>query len=185
MTTGPSPKRIKRAYPTICHPNKPHLTKGLCNSCNHYWVKTRDAPQTERAKLLCEIVAGHDARKAEVAAQWDAERRAHRHGKDPGKRYHKTRNETLRWRYGITQSEYDAMLAAQDGVCAICRKLPNPNRQRQILYVDHCHTTGKIRGLLCPKCNTFVGFLDTDGGLLDRVMEYAARGRDDRPTLHQ
>ena len=57
----------------------------------------------------------------------------------------------LRKRYGITVEEYDALLAAQDGCCAICRK---PPREGSRLYVDHDHETNQVRGLLCPSCNT-------------------------------
>jgi hypothetical protein len=48
------------------------------------------------------------------------------------------------------------MLAAQGGVCAVCRKL-NPDRLGRRLHVDHCHETGRVRGLLCTLCNNAIG----------------------------
>lgn len=52
-------------------------------------------------------------------------------------------------RYGITSEEYDHMLDMQDGRCAICRRSPRSKH----LAVDHDHTTGHVRGLLCDRCN--------------------------------
>lgn len=66
--------------------------------------------------------------------------------------------------YGITVEQYDAMLAAQGGLCAICRK-PEVRKLRgrvARLVVDHCHATGKVRSLLCHRCNTAIGWLEPD-----------------------
>jgi hypothetical protein len=54
--------------------------------------------------------------------------------------------------YGVTEEEYRALLDAQEGRCAICRRRPVNRR----LAVDHDHNTGKVRGLLCYTCNHFV-----------------------------
>lgn len=67
-------------------------------------------------------------------------------------------------RFGISLAEYEAMLAQQNHACAIC-KLPErapawKQRKPRMLAVDHCHTTGKIRGLLCFRCNTVVGHIE-------------------------
>jgi hypothetical protein len=64
-----------------------------------------------------------------------------------------------RYRYrqtglGVTADDYDAMLIKQGGLCAICR-LRGEGKKR--LHVDHCHSTGKIRGLLCFPCNFALG----------------------------
>jgi hypothetical protein len=60
----------------------------------------------------------------------------------------------LRWRlkskYGITIEQRDAMFDKQGGVCRICGALPPPDRY---LHIDHNHTTGQVRGLLCYTCN--------------------------------
>lgn len=60
------------------------------------------------------------------------------------------RNWQLRNRYGITTDQYDDMLAAQGGTCAICGRPPKNRR----LYVDHDHDNGRVRGLLCASCNS-------------------------------
>jgi hypothetical protein len=60
---------------------------------------------------------------------------------------------------GVTDAEYVTMLAAQHGVCAICGNTPKTRR----LDVDHDHRTGRIRGLLCHRCNralpTWIGLV--------------------------
>lgn len=63
------------------------------------------------------------------------------------------RRNTLR-KYGITPAQYHSMAKRQAGLCAICGEQPEG-----VLYVDHCHASGKVRGLLCRDCNFAIGFL--------------------------
>lgn len=76
-------------------------------------------------------------------------------------------------RYGITLEEYNALNESQNGKCAICGNYPSEGRNKDSrLAVDHCHETGKIRGLLCQKCNTGIGLLgDTKESLL-KALKY-------------
>lgn len=60
--------------------------------------------------------------------------------------------------YGITIKQHDDMLEAQGGKCAICG-CPPEQSTKGALAVDHCHTTGKVRGLLCGNCNAGIGHL--------------------------
>lgn len=76
-------------------------------------------------------------------------------------------------KYGITEEDYAAMLARQGDVCAICGGT-EPGGKR--LAVDHCHTSGRVRGLLCTPCNTALGKLgDTVEGLR-RALTYLEQG---------
>ena len=61
-------------------------------------------------------------------------------------------------KYGMTQADWDAMYAAQGGVCAIC-KIPGRTGKHGKLAVDHCHSSGRVRGLLCGPCNVAIGIL--------------------------
>lgn len=63
------------------------------------------------------------------------------------------RNCKLIAQYGITSAQYDEMLEAQGGVCAICRT-DTPGAKKKFFHVDHCHDTGEVRGLLCMSCNS-------------------------------
>lgn len=78
----------------------------------------------------------------------------------------------LKTKYGITIEQYDAMLEAQGGVCAIC-STPDPEGQR--LGVDHCHTTGQIRDLLCTRCNRGIGHFFDDPSRVDKAAAYLRR----------
>ena len=85
--------------------------------------------------------------------------------------YRKHKNQQLFNAYGITFDEYESMLDAQDGVCAICREKCTTGR---MLAVDHNHITGEVRGLLCRGCNQGIGLLKGDGGskLLFAAIKY-------------
>lgn len=75
-------------------------------------------------------------------------------------------------RYGLTLQQYAAMLSQQNGVCAICRKPPPPDKN---LAVDHCHAGGHVRGLLCTNCNTALGLLGDDATVIARALDYALK----------
>ena len=68
--------------------------------------------------------------------------------------------------YGLTVDEYEQMYAEANGCCQVCGISEEEHGKR--LAVDHCHSTGKVRGLLCSKCNTALGQLDDS---LKRIAE--------------
>lgn len=76
------------------------------------------------------------------------------------------KNSYLYVEYGMTLDEWKRLLLEQKGVCAICGKLGKP------FCVDHCHRTGKIRGLLCRKCNTAIGQLNDSLELARLAVSY-------------
>jgi hypothetical protein len=75
--------------------------------------------------------------------------------------------------YGITQAQYDAMATAQNYECASCHA-PAAGEKHGVLGVDHCHKTGKVRGLLCSKCNMIIGQANDDVELIKRWAAYLA-----------
>ena len=77
----------------------------------------------------------------------------------------------LRHHYGITPDDYNKMLVAQNGVCAICKQPPRGKMKR--LSVDHCHASKEVRGLLCVTCNRTVGYLDNPEWT-ERALSYLA-----------
>lgn len=77
------------------------------------------------------------------------------------------RNTKYMRQYGITLMDYEAMLESQSGGCAICGGTEKIN-----LAVDHCHETGKIRGLLCSKCNLLLGRANDDPTILANAIKY-------------
>jgi hypothetical protein len=71
--------------------------------------------------------------------------------------------------HGLTAQEYSVMLEKQAGLCAICTKV---NQNGRKLAIDHNHTTGKIRGLLCSNCNVGLGHFKDNLKLLSRAGSY-------------
>lgn len=76
--------------------------------------------------------------------------------------------------YGLTVEQYDALLARQGGGCGICDATDAGNDHKQI-PVDHDHDTGRVRGLLCHRCNRAMGLLGDDIVLLKRAIAYLER----------
>ncbi len=66
-------------------------------------------------------------------------------------------------KYGLKPGEYQDLNLKQNGLCGICKLAPKANRK---LHVDHDHTTGLVRGLLCPRCNVVLGFVESEPHLL-------------------
>lgn len=83
-----------------------------------------------------------------------------------------SRKHYLKKLYGLTLDQYDAMLKARDSRCDICGE---HEEQDRALAVDHCHTSGKVRGLLCQACNTAIGKLRDDPALIRKAASYVER----------
>ena len=77
--------------------------------------------------------------------------------------------------YGITQEQYDELLSAQDGGCAICGATASGDPRRPALHVDHDHRTSLVRGLLCMRCNVAIGALRDDVDLIDKAALYVRK----------
>ena len=125
--------------------------------------------------LFCEQVraekrAWHAANKDRVNAE-----RRRQYAEDPSRKLTQRayiaangRKIMLKCCYGMTPADYEALLARQNGVCAIC-KTTEPGRP---LYVDHCHVRKKVRGLLCRSCNLGLGNFKDDPRLLRAATAY-------------
>lgn len=84
---------------------------------------------------------------------------------------------TMQVKFGMTQAQYDAMLEQQSGGCAICgnrTKMMHRGRAQR-LPIDHCHRTGKVRGILCSNCNNGLGRFKDDTVLLEKAAQYLQR----------
>lgn len=78
---------------------------------------------------------------------------------------------SLKYDFGMTYEQYEQLLIKQDGKCAVCKAEPTTRK----LAVDHCHTSKKIRGLLCHRCNTALGLLKEDLDIMKSLMEYTEK----------
>lgn len=87
------------------------------------------------------------------------------------------RNRHLVSKYGITLDEYKVMFDKNDGRCYSCGEIETviDSRSHKVrcLQVDHCHDTGRVRGLLCTRCNLALGYLLNDPAKIERLLKYA------------
>lgn len=81
------------------------------------------------------------------------------------------RNHYFITKYSISSKDYDKMFEEQSGKCAICFQTPEETH-RKMLYVDHNHITGKVRGLLCHHCNTSLGLAKDSIATLTKMIDY-------------
>jgi hypothetical protein len=88
-----------------------------------------------------------------------------------------SRDRTLRYKYGIGCDEYDRRLIEQDGRCAICRGIKTYCSVGDFFSVDHDHSTGDVRGLLCGHCNRGLGMMSDDPVRLRAAADYLERAR--------
>jgi Recombination endonuclease VII len=87
----------------------------------------------------------------------------------------KSRRKHLLKKYGLSEEMFQGLLISQRGVCAICGSGASVGR---VLLVDHDHQTGKVRGLLCWRCNSALGFFRDDTGILAGAIDYLRRSRE-------
>ena len=95
-----------------------------------------------------------------------SERVKNRHKENP----ERTRNNDLKRNYGITLDEHTKMFETQNGTCAICKKEGDGRWKK--LCVDHDHKTGKVRQLLCRRCNMVLGQVFDDISLFEEMIKY-------------
>lgn len=127
--------------------------------------KSKPASQFAKDRSRKDGLQGH-CRKCKYA--FEQERRK----KHPGGRAEQSKRYDPRRYFGITLEQYDIMSETQGNVCAICGGI-NPNGKR--LAVDHDHKTGKIRGLLCSKCNLALGNIKEQISILRSMENYIKR----------
>ena len=88
----------------------------------------------------------------------------------------------LRRQYGIEPEDYYAMLSAQGGGCATCGVTVPSERhysrrgKPEMFHVDHCHTTGRVRGLLCHLCNRALGLIRDNQATAEKMSAYLRKG---------
>lgn len=82
---------------------------------------------------------------------------------------------SIKSKYGLTKEQYEELLEKQGGICAICRQPETRTTKAgvtMLLHVDHCHNSGKIRGLLCHRCNSALGLFMESSEILSSAVNY-------------
>ncbi len=109
-------------------------------------------------------------RRRQQQKNWD--RRREEQKRAYGRAYSKAQRLS---QYDLTHEEYQALLEQQGYVCAICKKAETirlKSGEPRALAIDHCHKTGKVRGLLCQACNTALGLLEDDIERIQMLLAY-------------
>lgn len=144
-----------------CHPNRKHKARGLCAACYDKWLKETNPQYKSNQKSNTTKWCEANPEKWKVIQE---RRKLKEKQQDPSIR----RNKMLQKTYGISLDDYTQLLEEQGGGCALCGRKPG----RINHHVDHDHVTGKVRGILCHQCNWFMGTVDADPTILDRIKEY-------------
>ena len=86
----------------------------------------------------------------------------------------KYRDTYLKRFYGLSLEEYNNMTEQQNGLCYVCNQPPKGGKR---LAVDHCHSTGAVRRLLCGNCNTTLGLVNEDINIMNKLIKYIEEHR--------
>lgn len=169
-TLGPLKTRDRTQYPSCQEPacDQPVKSKGMC--AMHYARFLRHGHTMYRDRKKDPKICSSDGCDSWVYALGVCH-------------LHWFRRRKYAEKYGVTPEQVDVMSVGQNHVCAICfkpeTKLDSSSQKLQPLAVDHCHTSGSVRGLLCSRCNRCLGLLGDDPQVLASAILYLARHSDD------
>lgn len=140
----------------------------MLRRCRKYYETHKNKIKEYRKKNKAEIEEynrkyhkAHREREKECSRKWRKENRE--------KVREVARKRSLKCLYGITLDKYNEILNSQGGVCAICKGV---NKTGKSLFVDHDHKTGKVRGLLCHRCNIVLGHARDEINILEKAIDY-------------
>lgn len=122
----------------------------------------KETSNQRKARRLREWRKANPDRAKELKKNWISKNRE--------KYLSSSRNTALKIRYGITLEDYNRKFSAQNGKCAICNIQSDEGKKR--LRVDHCHSSLKIRDLICQPCNTIVGMCFENIEILKSAIKY-------------
>lgn len=168
-------KGVKNFCSVKCRDNysfKIHITDDgykICRLCN------KKIPIVEFSKRK-ENIDGYDSR-CKICSKKETKKRYHKNKSDPEfikRKRISSLFSAIKTKYGLTKDDYNELLNKQNGVCVICKEVNNKEIKGTAvnLAVDHCHKTGKIRGLLCNNCNSGLGFFKDNIELLNEAISY-------------
>jgi hypothetical protein len=176
--------RCKEVLPRGAFASNKSVSDGLqayCRECAAAYHQKRQLAKGRNIRPRVPAPTGHKycrrCKQTKPHSEWDRNRTASDGLATACKACRRTegRARHLRRNYGITEAERDEMLAEQKGLCSICLKRP-------AIHVDHCHKTGRVRGVLCFNCNSAIGNLGDDPGAVRRAAAYL-EGNPWKPTL--
>lgn len=158
-----------QAYCRVCHKQK----AALWNSKNKQRCIDNKAKWYEENR---EVAIAKSINWHKKNSQRDKDNLKQRLKTDAKKIARISKNSKLRKFFGISIDQYDVMFKSQNGCCAICgeqeKAIDKRTNKPRALAVDHCHKTGKIRQLLCNRCNHVLGLIKDSITICDKVKNY-------------
>lgn len=146
-----------------CHPERKYFAKSMCEPCykQNWSEQNRDKTRTAQLKYkLNNPDKDRENRRKEYLRNREQKRKyAKNRNADPNIKL-KNKDRTLSKRYGIGLDKYQELFSVQQGACAICEKTNGFGGMGHNLRIDHDHENNKIRGLLCNRCNTGLGYIE-------------------------
>lgn len=140
--------------------------KSRCKSCQS--IASREYNKKQRKERAAYTRRYYRENKEKIKARY-----AEKYDVPLGRGY------MLKKKYDMSLEEYDKIHESQNGLCAICgnpeTKIHSRSKKVMMLAVDHCHKTGKGRGLLCSRCNTTLGKIEDDKEILNSMLDYLNR----------
>lgn len=150
------------------HPDKKAISKGLCSSCYNMSIYNSNPEFRERQKKNARKYYQNNKPRFYELNKASKLRNPEKY-KEAARKYH------LKKTYNLTIEELNSMIEKQNGKCAICG---NPDFGKKGPSVDHSHSTGKIRGILCGRCNKAVGLFLDDTGVMNKAIDYINNSKD-------
>jgi hypothetical protein len=150
-----------------CHPNKPYKAKDLCRNCYDKQLRDSNPHYKERQKANARKWAKENPERIKKIQ----DKKNQRYKNSPEIRERIYINSIIR-KYNITKEEYFKLLEQSNNKCMICFSDPTGNKR---LHVDHCHKTGKIRGLLCAECNWYIRKFEIIPNLSEKIHKYLVK----------
>jgi hypothetical protein len=159
-----------------CQCEKPtedfYARQAVCKSCSVQRAAEWAVANPDRARAAKVRYASKNKDKQRLRArEWarrnkEAVNAKHRAAYDPAE----SRKRMLQSRYGLSPEQYNQLFLDQGGSCASCGTALVDSAST---HVDHCHKTGRVRSILCRRCNTCLGQFDEDAALIRKLAEYA------------
>jgi hypothetical protein len=155
--------------------------KSYCKACDSAMHKEYYKKNTSALRSRAAVLREHNRSRIRESAKRSYEKHREEriakrtivNNRDRERYLSAHRNYKLKSKYGIDSTSYEAMLAEQLGSCKICGGDGNGRR----LVVDHDHTSGKIRGLLCNRCNQFIGMIGDNPSLAIEAALYLVNAK--------
>lgn len=146
----------------INHPDRKAIAKGLCCNCYQNQIY-KDNPEYRKKNI--ERSRERYKNNKQYAYEWNKNKRL----SDPITYKQKAKEQALKRLYNLTFVDFNRILLEQNNRCKICN---TDNFGKKGPSVDHDHTTGKVRGILCGRCNKAIGLMDDSPNKLRLAAEY-------------